>query len=159
MARKEDAYGGSVPDENEWRYDTWKWKPLIDIIAIAYVIIVPLCLIWAGWAAKTNNNVDIIETRHLVAFKSHDTREMEWSYFLLLGGGGSEKDEYYYYYLYTTDDGGYRRGTLDVASNIVIYEIEGEVSRIEYLSNGMGIHYKVYIPPGSILFEYNVQLP
>ena len=74
------------------------------------------------------------------------------------------------YYIYETDDGGYKMDSIDT-SDAILYYIDDDNCRIEYdnmvYSNpihyffGIGplnTTYKIYIPKGSIINNYQVDL-
>ena len=101
----------------------------------------------------------------LYAFE--DDASIEGHFFL---GSGRVDGEMKYYYIYETDDGGYKMDSIDT-SNAVLYYIDDDNCRIEYdnfvYSNpvhyffGIGpleTTYKIYIPKGSIINNYQVDL-
>ena len=113
-----------------------------------------------GPVRSTEHHVD-----KLYAFE--DNTSVEGHFFL---GSGKVDGEMEYYYIYETEDGGYKMDSIDT-SDAVLYYIDDDNCRIEYddfvYSNpihyffGIGpleTTYKIYIPEGSIINNYQVDL-
>ena len=106
-----------------------------------------------------------IETTKLMAFAG----ESGFSGRFLLGSGQVESG-YKYRYLSFAEDGGIIMGEVD-HQDAVIYETEGtprlekwypmyksKIARILFASPLKATIYKIYIPPNSIVYEYNLEL-
>ena len=106
-----------------------------------------------------------IETTELMAF----TGESGFSGSFLLGSGHVESG-YKYRYLTSTEDGGIIMGEIDYQDTI-LYEVEStprleewypmyksKIARTLFVSPLEATIYKIYIPPNSIVYEYNLEL-
>lgn len=105
------------------------------------------------------------ETTELVAFAG----ESGFSGSFLLGSGHVESG-YKYRYLTSTEDGGIIMGEIDY-QDAILYETKStprlekwypmyksKIARTLFVSPLEATIYKIYIPPNSIMYEYNLEL-
>jgi hypothetical protein len=144
-----------------------KWGDL-DFFVISIAILLGFCLaiVTAGIATLIlPYEYEKIETVELIAF----TGENGFSGSFLLGSGHVES-RYKYRYLTSTEDGGIIMREIDYQDTI-LYEADStpklekwypmyksKIARTLFVSPLEDIIYKIYIPPNSIIYEYNLEL-
>ena len=143
------------------------WRDLdFFVVLMSIVWGLLLAIIMAGLAGLVfPYEYEKIETVELVAF----TGENSFSGSFLLGSG-HVKSGYKYRYLTSTEDGGITMGEVDYLDTI-LYEEESaprlekwdsvyknKLARTIFISPLETTIYKIYIPPNSIKYEYNLEL-
>ena len=114
-------------------------------------------LVWYGISTEAyyREHGTLKSTAYISAMKN--TGEIEGRFFL---GSGSISENQYYYYLMKVGNG--HKMVKVPVDRTVVFEDDNEIPRIEthHIMNTLGAEcYKAYIPNGSILYEYNIQLP
>ena len=117
------------------------------------ILTIVACIATMGYGAYSHNramqNQHIpVETVYISAMGNSSA--ISGSFFL---GSGFVNETQYYYYM-AQEHGGHRMSRV-VASDVIVYESDWERPRVEFYYRSMTI---VYVPVGTIVFDYHVEL-